>query len=116
MTTTANGTLITMRADGTIRVPEETRHALHIEGETTMRLIATTDGTLTLQPEPDIPPEDTWAYTPEHDAAVERARHSTAYELSKEDLAHLITADDPEEALQQLLATKTPVDYWPPSA
>ncbi len=116
MATTANETLVTLGADGTIRLPEEIRQALHIEGEMTVRLTTTVDGTLTLRPEPDIPPEDAWAYTPEHIAAVERARHSPGYMLTYEELQRLMEAEDPQAALDQFYATHTPVEDVPPHA
>lgn len=106
-----------LRKDGTIRIPDNIRRALGLaEGESvTMRLVAK-DGAMTLRPDPEIPTEDAWAYTPEHEAAMERARNSPAYEISEEELESLIEADDPQEAVRQLLAGKQPVDDWPPHA
>lgn len=98
-----------LRADGTMRIPENVRRALGLTAgdEITVRLAAK-DGTLTLRPAPEIPTEDVWAYTPEHEAAMERARNSPGYRMTSEELTQLIEAEDPEAALRQFYATHTP--------
>lgn len=107
--------IVTMQEDGTIRLPEHVRKALGLAGQIVLSLRAA-DGAIVLRPAPDIDPADAWAYTPAHSEAVERAMHSPGYQLSEEELEAALTAASPTEAIRRLLATKKPVDDWPPRA
>lgn len=99
-----------LRKDGTIRIPDNIRRELGLaEGESVTMRLAAKDGTLTLRPDYDIPTEDAFAYTPEHEAAVERARNSPGYQMTTEELEYLMTAENYEEALQHVLAGKEPI-------
>jgi phage terminase small subunit len=47
--------------------------------------------------------EDSWAYTPEYRAAIERARQSPSYSgVTSEDLEALVAADDPAATMERL--------------
>ncbi len=66
-------TIVTMTNRGRITLPANVRKELNLEGETPFEL-ETTGVQITLRPAVIIPREDAWAYTPEHRAAIERAR------------------------------------------
>lgn len=54
-----------------------------------------------------IPPEDAWAYTPEHIAAVKRARTSPIITgVTEEDLVAITEADNPRAAVRELIARR----------
>ncbi len=97
-----------LRADSTIHIPENIRRELGLaEGESVTMRLAAKDGTLTLRPDPEIPTEDAWAYTPEHDARIARAMHRPFFEVSEEELERISEADDPQQAARELIAEKT---------
>ncbi len=103
-------TIVTMTDRGRITLPANVRKELNLEGETPFEL-ETTGEQITLRPAVVIPREDAWAYTPEHRAAIERARRSPAYiGVSSEDLEELIDADDPTATLERLKARWTRYD------
>ncbi len=59
-----------------------------------------------------VPAEDAWAYTPEHRAAVERARNSpTISGVTEEDLLALIEADDPQAAIRELIDRRSKTEH-----
>jgi hypothetical protein len=60
-----------------------------------------------LLPDSKIPPEYRWAYTPEHRARIERARRSAdVRNITEDDLAAIINANDPEAAARALIAAR----------
>jgi hypothetical protein len=61
-----------MDPEGRLTVPEAARAALHVEGATQFELEVNGD-VLILHPLL-VPEEDSWAYTPDHLARVDRAR------------------------------------------
>ena len=87
-------TVITMNAQGRLRLPPAIRAALGVEGETLFDL-EICDGALVLRPAldipDDIPTEDRWAYTPANAAAIERAlREEGDRQMSETDLVRFI--------------------------
>jgi bifunctional DNA-binding transcriptional regulator/antitoxin component of YhaV-PrlF toxin-antitoxin module len=65
--------MIAMDAHGLILVPVVVREALHIDGPMELEL-EVTPGAFILRPAEPIPPEDVWAYTPDHLRRIEEAR------------------------------------------
>ena len=93
-------TVITMNAQGRLRLPPSIREALGVEGETLFDL-EICDGALVLRPAldipDDIPAEDRWAYTPANLAAHERALNQPLAQdrqYSEADLIRLISGKD----------------------
>ena len=87
-------TVITMNAQGRLRLPPAIREALGVEGETLFDL-ELCDGAVVLRPAldipDDIPAEDRWAYTPANMAAIERAlREEGGRQMSEADLVRVI--------------------------
>ncbi len=64
--------LVSMNREGRLTVPAAARRELGLEGEAQFQA-EVRDGALVLRPAVVVPREDTWAYTPEHLAQVERA-------------------------------------------
>ena len=86
-------TVVTMSPEGRLTVPEEARQAIQVNGESVFEL-EVMDHTLILRPT-DIPPEDAWAYTPEHLERVKRAlSEARGRQMSREDLERLIAGSE----------------------
>jgi bifunctional DNA-binding transcriptional regulator/antitoxin component of YhaV-PrlF toxin-antitoxin module len=89
-----------MNPQGRLTVPAEARRELQLEGAVSFD-VEVVEGRLVLTPTPMSPPEDAWAYTPEHRALVARARQDVAegrvYRLGRSDLERMIAEaeDDP---------------------
>jgi hypothetical protein len=101
-------TNVTIDADGWVLLPYEALRALRPRDERLTLLDVRIDGengALTVR-RSGIDEEDWWAYTPEHQAAIVRAKHSRSYRMSSAELEALVEADDPQEALAVLLETK----------
>lgn len=98
----------TVNRQGRITLPRSIRKELHIEEETMLE-VEVRDGGIFLQPALIIPREDAWAYTPEHRAAVERARRGPDIPgVTEDDLLAVIDADDQQAAMSALIARKQP--------
>jgi hypothetical protein len=99
---------VTIDADGWVLLPYRASRALRPKEERLTLLDVTIDnesGTLILR-RSEIDEEDWWAYTPEHSAAIVRAKHSPSYRIARQELEALADADDPQEALAVLLESK----------
>lgn len=96
-------TIVMMTDRGRITLPASVRKELNVAGDTPFEL-ETAGGEIILRPALVIPREDAWAYTPEHRAHVERARTQPAFAVSREELAGIAAADDPEEAARRVIA------------
>ncbi len=94
---------VTVDAQGRITLPANTRSELHIETDDTLEVEAR-DGGIFLRPATVIPPEDAWAYTPEHRAQVREAQTQTAFAISPDEMAAIIDADDPQAAAEEVIA------------
>ena len=66
--------LVKVAPDGRMTLPAAVRRALEIEEGDAHLSIDVADGAAVLRPAVVIPRNDAWAYTPEHLAAVKRAR------------------------------------------
>jgi AbrB family looped-hinge helix DNA binding protein len=69
--------MVVVDAQGRMTLPESVRRELGIEGESTLA-VAVEDGRMVVRPEPAIPPEDAWAYTPEFIERSKKARAQSA--------------------------------------
>ena len=97
-------TVVTMSQEGRLTVPEEARQAIQVTGEAVFEL-EVLDHALVLRPT-GIPPEDAWAYAPEHVERVKRALQQPLDQdlrLTREELERLT----PEE-LQRLVSGTRP--------
>lgn len=88
--------------EGRVTIPAEARAALHVEGETYWT-VDVVDGALVMRPAVVIPREDTWAYTPEHAAKVQRAREDVRagreVAVSAAELSRIVDLPDDEMAV-----------------
>jgi len=101
-------TTVTVNRQGRITPPSSIRKERHIEEETMLE-VEVRDGGILLRPAVIIPREDAWAYTPEHRAAVERARRSPDISgVTEDDLLAVIDADDQQAAMSALIARNQP--------
>ncbi|HEY8293190.1 MAG TPA: AbrB/MazE/SpoVT family DNA-binding domain-containing protein [Thermomicrobiales bacterium] len=99
-------TTVTVNRQGRITLPSSIRKELNIE-EDAMLEVEVRDGGIFLQPAFVIPREDAWAYTPEHRAAIGRARNSSDIPgVTEDDLLAVIDADDQQAAMNALIARK----------
>lgn len=64
--------VVPMDARGNLRLPEEIRRELAMDGASLVE-VEVADGRWVLRPMAAIPDDDVWAYTPEHVAMVKRA-------------------------------------------
>lgn len=83
-----------MNKTGRLTLPAETRRALGVEGATEFEVeVDEANEALILRPAVVLRREDAWAYTPEHRAAVARARKDAkegrVYRLSEAQLAEI---------------------------
>ncbi len=83
---------------GRVALPAEALAALNLRGGTRLD-VTVVDGGVLLRPELTIPPEDAWAYTPEHIAAIRRSQGQRGYRLGPDDLEQIIA--DAEVARRQ---------------
>jgi hypothetical protein len=81
--------VVAMNGEGWLRLPAEVRAAIGAGGDMTFQVEAA-GGIVVLQPDPEIPPEDAWAYTPEHLARVELARCQEGRPMSENEILRLI--------------------------
>jgi len=97
---------VLMTDRGRITLPASVRKELHIEGDTLFEL-ETSGETIILRPALVIPRDDAWAYIPEHRAHVARASEQPAFAVSREELAAIADADDPEAEARRVVASHT---------
>lgn len=97
---------VVMTDRGRITLPASVRKEMHIEGDTLFEL-ETSGETIILRPAIVIPRDDAWAYTPEHRAHVARASEQPAFAVSREELAAIADADDPEKEARRVVASHT---------
>jgi bifunctional DNA-binding transcriptional regulator/antitoxin component of YhaV-PrlF toxin-antitoxin module len=88
--------LVSMNGEGRLTIPAAARRELGLEGEAQFQA-EVHDGVLILRPAVVIPREDAWAYTPEHRAALARARQDSqegrVRRLSEDDLDRLAPSE-----------------------
>ncbi len=87
--------VVPMDGQGHLRLPEEVRRELGIEGASLVE-VEIDAGTWVLRPTEPIPDEDVWAHTPEHLAMVKRALDEPLTQdlrLSPLDLERLMAED-----------------------
>jgi AbrB family looped-hinge helix DNA binding protein len=99
-------TIVSLNSQGRLTIPGAIRKELDLKTGDPVEL-EVTNGALIVRPVAVIPREDMWAYTPENRLRIERARQSPDVpNVTEEDLIAIIDADDPEAAVQDLIAAR----------
>jgi AbrB family looped-hinge helix DNA binding protein len=90
---------VSINAQGRMTVPSEIRRELGIIGESTL-IVETDQGRMIVRPAVVIPAEDAWAFTPEHQERLARARADVAAghveRLTEAELRRGMDVDDEE--------------------
>jgi AbrB family looped-hinge helix DNA binding protein len=99
-------TIVSLNSQGRLTIPGAIRKQLDLRTGDPVEL-EVVDNALIVRPVAVIPREDLWAYTPENRLRIERARQSPDVpKITEEDLTTIARADDPEAAVQALIAAR----------